>query len=124
MKRENKLTRKERCNLNAFKLFLISFLCLYLAGCADIMPPTPEEIIKRPLGPDSVKIGMTKDEVRGLWGEPNQINYVEDEKRWGGAREEWVYSGKLSVLPVDADYLSKTKRLYFDGENLTNIVEE
>lgn len=86
--------------------------------------PTPEDIIKRPIGTDSVKIGMTKDKVKELWGDPDQVNYVTDEKRWGGAREEWVYRGRYSSLPVDAGYLSKTKKLYFDGKNLTNIIEE
>ncbi|GAG27063.1 unnamed protein product, partial [marine sediment metagenome] len=32
-------------------------------------------------------------------------------------------SAKYSAIPLDADYLSKTKKLYFDGEYLTNIVE-
>jgi hypothetical protein len=27
----------------------------------------------------------------------------------------------MAGVPVDADYLSKTKRLYFDGDNLTTI---
>lgn len=110
--------------MSIFRFFLIAILFLYLTGCADITPPTPEEIIKRPLGTDSVKIGMTKAEVKALWGEPDRINYVKDEKKWGGAREEWVYVARYSALPVDAGYLSKTKKLYFDSENLTNIVEE
>lgn len=107
-----------------FRLFLIAILFLSLTGCADITPPTPEDIIKRPLGSDSVKIGMTKDRIKEMWGEPDQINYVEDKKRWGGTREEWVYTGRYSAIPIDKNYLSKTKRLYFDGESLTNITEE
>ncbi len=97
-----------------------------IVGCAGIeeITPAPQEILKRPLGTDSVKVGMTKDEVRSLWGEPDQINYVKNENRWAGEREEWVYKGKYETLPVDAGYLFKTKKLYFDGENLTNIVEE
>ena len=110
--------------MRTLTLFLIPILLLLFAGCADIEPPMPKDIITRPLGPDSVKIGMTKDKVKELWGEPDQINYVEDEKKWGGSREEWVYTGKLSMIPVDADYLSKTKKLYFDGNHLTNIEGE
>ncbi len=106
------------------KLFLISILFLSLTGCADITAPTPEYILKRPLGTDSVKIGMTKGKVKELWGDPDQINYVEDKEKWAGARIEWVYTGRYSAIPVDAGYLSKTKKLYFDGENLTNIMEE
>ena len=121
--REKKV-KARRINLNTLKLFLIFVLLLSLTGCADITPPTPKDIIKRPLGTVSVKVGMTKGEVRELWGEPDQINYVEDKEKWGGGRTEWVYTGRYSAIPIDADYLSKTKKLYFDGENLTNIVEE
>ena len=109
--------------MKAFKFFLIAVLCLGLTGCADVTPPTPIGIIKRPLGTDSVKIGMTQDEVREIWGDPDRINYVQDAEKWGGERMEWVYLGRYSVIPVDAGYLSKTKKLYFDGENLTNIVD-
>jgi len=119
-----KPARKEKINVKMFKLFTVFFLFFLLGGCADITPPSPKDIIQRPLGTDSVKLGMAKDRVRDLWGEPDQINYVEDKKRWGGKREEWVYVARYSVLPVDAGYLSRTKKLYFDGENLTNIVEE
>ena len=106
------------------KLFLTFVLFLSLTGCADITLPTPKDIIKQPLGTVSVKVGMTKGEVRDIWGEPDQINYVEDEKKWAGPRTEWVYAGRYSAVPIDAGYLSRTKKLYFDGENLTNIVEE
>jgi len=106
------------------KLIAAAILVSFLAGCAEFTPPTPAYILKRPLGTSSVKLGMTKDRVRDLWGEPNQINEVENEEAWGGKREEWVYVGRYSEIPVDAGYLSKTKRLYFDGDNLTNIVEE
>ena len=105
------------------ELFFVSLLLVFLIGCADITPPTPGYILQRPIGTDSVKVGMTKDKVKELWGDPDQINYVEDKKMWGGEREEWVYMAR-SALPVDAGYLSRTKRLYFDGENLTNITED
>ena len=110
--------------MNVFMLIGIFLATVLLAGCAEIPIPTPTDIIKRPIGTDSVKIGMTKDKVRELWGEPDQINFVENKERWGGEREEWVYRAAYSGIPVDAGYLSKTKRLYFDGPNLTNIVEE
>ncbi|UCD55579.1 MAG: hypothetical protein JSV93_01920 [Candidatus Omnitrophota bacterium] len=109
--------------MNTLKFFLISILFL-LSGCADITPPTPKDIIKHPLGSDSVKIGMTKGKVIQRWGEPDQINYVEDKEKWGGAREEWTYVGRYSAIPINKNYLYKTRKLYFDGESLTNIVEE
>ncbi|MBL7158793.1 MAG: hypothetical protein ISS91_04730 [Candidatus Omnitrophica bacterium] len=105
------------------KFFFAFALLFSLTGCADITMPTPEYIIERPIGTDSVKIGMTKSRVRDLWGNPDQINEVTQKGRWGGEREEWVYFAR-SKLPIDAGYLSKTKKLYFDGENLTNITEE
>ncbi len=109
-----------------FKLSCLSiFLTLLMvAGCADITPPTPGYILKKPLGTESVKVGMTKDRVRDLWGDPDQVNEVTDKDMWGGEREEWVYFARYSRIPVDAGYLSKTKKLYFDGENLTNIMED
>ncbi|MCQ9207536.1 MAG: outer membrane protein assembly factor BamE [Omnitrophica bacterium] len=109
--------------MNAFKLSLVLSL-LFLCGCADITPPTPGYILKRPLGTDSVKTGMTKDEVKSLWGGPDRVNQVENKDKWEGKREEWVYVGRYGTLPVNAGYLSKTKKLYFDGERLTTIVEE
>jgi hypothetical protein len=110
--------------VNTVKLFSAFILVLFCAGCAEITPPTPAYILKRPLGTDSVKLGMTKGKVKELWGEPSHINFTEDREKWGGKREEWVYLGRYSRIPVDAGYLSRTKKLYFDGENLTNIVEE
>ena len=109
--------------MNTIKLILAFLLLGSLAGCADMESIRPSEIIKRPLGTDSVKLGMTMNEVRDLWGEPDQINHVTDKEMWGGARAEWVYTRKTTLLPVDAGYLFKTKKLYFDGKNLTNIVK-
>ena len=99
-------------------------LLVSLWGCAGIEPPTPDEVLRKPLGTDAVKLGMTKHQVLELWGEPDEINDVTDKERWKGPREEWVYRGQYSAIPIDAGYLSKTKCLYFDGNNLTNIVEK
>ena len=98
-------------------------LALSVSGCAGIEPPAPDDVARHPLGTESIKIGMTKDEVESLWGKPDEITTTEDKDRWKGAREVWVYRAEYSALPVDAGYLSKTKKLYFDGENLTNISE-
>ena len=97
---------------------------LFVAGCTDVGMPTPEEIVKRPIGTDSVKIGMTKDKIRQLWGDPDKIEYdVKNKALWAGTREEWTYFAR-SNLPINAGYLSKTKRLYFDHDSLTKIIEE
>ncbi|MFH1594742.1 MAG: hypothetical protein ABID09_08625 [Candidatus Omnitrophota bacterium] len=110
--------------MNKLRYLMVPLLFFLLTGCADIAPPSPQDIIRRPLGTSSVKIGMTKSQVRNIWGEPAQINVVTDKERWGAERVEWVYVGRYGSIPVDAGYLSKTKKLYFDGDNLTNITEE
>lgn len=124
MNAEKRKAGKERGKLKVLTLFFIVLALPLLSGCAEIAPPTPGYILKRPLGTDSVKVGMTKSRVKELWGDPSQVNTVEGDERWGGKREEWVYIARYSVIPVDAGYLSKTKKLYFDGDNLTNIVKE
>ncbi|MFC1577057.1 outer membrane protein assembly factor BamE [Candidatus Omnitrophota bacterium] len=102
---------------------ICGLLALFLAGggCAGIEPPTPDEVLRHPLGTDTIKVGMTKNQVREIWGEPDEVNDIDNDKRWKGPREEWVYRGQYSAIPFDAGYLSKTKHLYFDGNNLTNI---
>lgn len=104
-------------------IIVLTFFVLALAviGCSAINVPTPEDILKTPLGTEAVKIGMTKQQVESFWGKPNDIRIVEDKKRWTSPREMWTYRAQYSAIPLDAGYLSKTKKLYFDGENLTDI---
>lgn len=109
--------------MNMKKLISIAFASFILAGCAAIEAPTPEEVVSHPLGTEAVKVGMTKSEVESLWGKPDDITVVEDKEKWKGPREVWTYRAQASAIPVDAGYLSKTKKLYFDGDNLTNIGE-
>jgi len=109
--------------LKTIKLLLAFSLLILATGCADITFPTPKEIIARPIGASAVRIGMTKSQVKGIWGGPDQVNYVKDSKMWEGPREEWVYLAMSSNLPVASGYFSNTKKLYFDGENLTNIID-
>jgi hypothetical protein len=102
-------------------LILISVL-IFISGCAEIDMPTPEDVLRRPLGTDSVKRGMSKDQVKDLWGEPDETTYEEiEETGTVRSREVWIYKGRYAALPVDAGYLSKTKYLYFDGNSLTMI---
>ncbi|MCX5678189.1 MAG: hypothetical protein NTY76_03675 [Candidatus Omnitrophica bacterium] len=101
-------------------IMIISVLPL-LCGCSTLMIPNPNEIIKKPLGTESVKIGMTKNQVESIWGKPDQVTTVENKKKWSSPREVWTYNAQYGVIPVDAGYLSKTQKLYFDGENLTEI---
>lgn len=96
---------------------------LIFSGCSVLTVPTPEVIIDHPLGTESIKIGMTKQQVEDLWGKPDDIKFVENPEKWKGTKEMWVYRAQYAAIPVDAGYLSKTKKLYFDGENLTEIGE-
>jgi len=110
--------------LKTFIIYILIVFPVLLAGCADIQLPTPQEVIKHPIGTESVKVGMTKDNVRELWGGPDRITFVEiDEGTNARSREMWYYKSFVGIIPVDAGYLSKPKYLYFDGESLTNISE-
>lgn len=102
-------------------LFILSAMPLVF-GCNTLTIPTPDEIIKKPLGTESVKIGMTKNQVESIWGKPDQVTNVEDGKKWSSPREVWTYDARYGAIPVDAGYLSRSQKLYFDGENLTDIV--
>jgi len=99
----------------------IVFLSAGIMGCSVITVPDPNEIISHPLGTETLKIGMTKNQVQSLWGKPDTVTTVEDKKRWPSPREVWAYRAQYGNIPVDAGYLSKTKKLYFDGDNLTEM---
>jgi len=117
-----------RSRLSAYKNTLLAVCgCMAMvifSGCSLITIPDPEEVIRKPLGTESVKIGMTKDKVISVWGKPDEVRTVEDKEKWKGSRELWVYRAQYGAIPVDAGYLSKTKKLYFDGDNLTTITNE
>ena len=105
--------------LKVFLITAVSFLALY--GCSAIQIPNPDDVVSHPLGTESIKIGMTKGQVESIWGKPNDIKTVEGKDKLQGSREVWIYRSQYNAIPVDAGYLSKTKKLYFDGENLTEI---
>ena len=92
-------------------------------GCSVIQVPDAEDVISHPLGTESIKLGMSKQQVESIWGKPNDVRMVENKEKWQGAREVWIYRAQYGSIPVDAGYLSKTKKLYFDGNNLTEIGE-
>ena len=101
---------------------LIFALTPFICGCSTLAAiPSPDEIISKPLGTESIKIGMTKDRVISLWGKPDNITTTENKQKWSTPREVWTYTAHYGSIPVDAGYLSKTQKLYFDGENLTEI---
>jgi len=104
-------------------LLVLTLMCVFSAGCADIKAPKPEQFFKDPLGEGSLKIGMVKNKVIAEYGEPNAKRTVIS-KEWNRGREEWLYKATYSGLPAGIGYLSEDLYLYFDGENLTNISRE
>ena len=104
-------------------LAVILMSSIFFYGCSAIIIPNPEEVVKHPLGTESIKVGMTKEQVESIWGKPSQVKMVEDKARWQGTREVWIYHAQYGSIPVDAGYLSSNKKLYFDGNNLTDIGE-
>ena len=102
-------------------LFTAFLLAVFAYGCSMLESiPSPADVMKYPLGKTTLKVGMTKQEVEFKWGKPDSISTVEDKKRWPDPREMWVYHPQTAAIPIDADYLSKTRKLYFDGNYLTD----
>ena len=111
-------------NMRIKLLLVIIALTVSGYGCTLIEAvPKPDQILKYPLGKTDLKIGMTKQEVESKWGKPDSVRTVEDKARWQDPREMWTYNAQTGI-PVDADYLSKTRKLYFDGSHLTDIDEQ
>jgi len=106
--------------LKVFYLALIVCVSSLFSGCADIEVPSTDQILKAPMGDGSLNLGMEREKVRSIYGEPDAKTMVTSSE-WKEPREEWFYSGRYSVLPVNAGYLSEDLYLYFDGESLTNI---
>lgn len=96
-------------------------LTIFAYGCSMLESiPNAEDVMKYPLGKTTLKVGMTKQEVESKWGKPDSVSVVEDLKRWPDPREMWIYNPQTSSIPIDADYLSNTRKLYFDGNRLTD----
>jgi len=62
--------------------------------------------------------GTSQDAVRAAWGEPDQI-VPNGADELGEAKTIWVYTGRLPGVPLNYNYVSQTKKLYFDGDSLT-----
>ncbi len=111
---------------NEFIVILLCTVAITLGGCAEINPfEAPGKVIRHPLGTESIKIGMSKEEVISKWRKPDIINELGTTDASGTQREVWVYKARrLTPVPIDAGYLYKNKYLYFDGNNLTRISDE
>ncbi len=101
-------------------LFAFLFLAAGLAvcGCSEIQAPNAYEAMTHPFGSGvPFSRGSTQQEVRAVWGEPDQILPLGRDEL-GNLREEWIYTGRYPGMPVDYGYVSKSQRLYFEGMNL------
>jgi hypothetical protein len=111
-----------------FRLFLTAGILVTMhavSGCAGINPlDAPKTIIENPLGTDSIRVGMSKERVTSIWGKPDQINMLKPADEWQTAREEWVYKGRYTKIPLNRSYLFKDKYLIFDGNNLVCVGDE
>jgi len=103
--------------MRLFYLFLGIMLALFLTGCAEIKPPSPEAIISPWSAMPTIRLGNTKEDVINRWGEPDEINEIGVDEL-GVPKAEWVYYGRYPMTPVDYQYLSRTKYLYFEGNIL------
>ena len=101
---------------------LILLVCLAAVisfiSCAEIAPPTPIEILRHPLGTDALRKGMSKEEVMENWGQPSSVNRLEEATAWSDAKEEWIYNAKYPAVKINANYLAKTRHLFFEGDSL------
>ena len=104
---------------------LIAAAALFLfAGCADIKKPTLENAITHPWSTKTEPIlGMTKEEIKQKWGEPDILRNIGYDEI-GAPKEEWVYNSRFSKVPLDYRYIAKTKYLYFNGNSLVNMKDE
>ena len=108
------------------KGFLMAFSVisiLVVSGCAEIEPPNPGILLQHPLGTDPITVGMTKQGVIRVWGNPDFITRT-GSNELGAICEEWVYRAHYPSLPVNVGYLHKTKYLYFEGNVLIRQKEE
>ena len=100
---------------------IIILTAIFLTGCAVMNPVKPEQVLTNPLGTDSLKTGMTKEQVKSILGEPDAVTPIgRSGDMLGTQKEEWVYHGRYSDIPLKADYFGKTLRLIFDGNNLAS----
>lgn len=97
---------------------------MLMAGCSDMQAPTVKEALQQPFGTGGpFNRGTTKNEVLEAWGKPDHtIPMGVDEL--GNPKEEWIYRGRLPNLPIDYEYVSRTKHLFFEGDNLVRWTTE
>ena len=77
-----------------------------------------KQAMHSPLGTGApFTLGTTKAEITEEWGSPASV-VLQGVDELGNAKEEWIYTGMLPGLPLDQEYLSRTKHLYFVGDHM------
>lgn len=113
--------------INKKLVYLILTILMGIScGCAEIDPfEASSEAIRHPLGQETIRVGMSKEEIISKWGEPDIVNILPAKDASASQCEEWVYKAKrFAPVPLDAGYLNRNKYLSFDGNNLTTITDE
>ena len=83
--------------------------------------PRSKIITALDIGTDSIKIGMTKEQVKSIIGDPDTAapkGSTKDVLR--SNMEEWTYKGRYTDMPFKADYFGKNLILTCDGDNLVS----
>ncbi len=120
---ESSTLKSQKAHKSLLLYTIYCILSIILIGCAEIRPPSPSEIIRQPLGESPLRIGMSKEKVKSLWGDPDIIKVLGSDIQ-GMIREEWIYRGRYPNLPVNVDYLSETQHLFFDGSYLVKFYHQ
>ena len=61
----------------AYGAIILAAFSIALSGCAAIAIPDPAQIVSTPLGTESIKLGMSKQQVESIWGKPDNITSQE-----------------------------------------------
>lgn len=99
-------------------LLVLSVPAVFITGCSEIETPTAQEALTHPLGTGApFTRGTSREEVLEDWGAPDHV-VPQGVDELGNTREEWIYKGRIPNLPIDYEYVSRTKHLFFEGRNL------
>ena len=105
------------------RIFISLILLVLMAGCSDFKSPTQNLTVESVVGGGpSLAVGMTQDDVLSKWGHPDEKKQAGD-TRWGAPKEIWIYRAWFPAVPVDYRYVSKGRRLFFEGDSLVRWEE-
>ena len=100
------------------QFWILAGALLLFCGCSDMRIPSGKEALNKPFGTGpEFTLGTTKAEVLNWWGSPDFV-VPHGVNEVGSAKEEWIYHGRAQGLPIDVDYVSRDKHLFFDGNSL------